>query len=156
MTLRQRVEEAFGAWGEIVWRWRWATIVVMVALAAGLGSRLPYVKFDPSIENWLRDDDPVKIAYDHFRERFGRDRLVMLAIEPPEIFDLEFLDWLRHLPRPRDEHSPPERGDEPRQRPLDLLNVFLPSATSPFYPGPSSHVPSTAKTRVKTTYALLG
>ena len=97
MTLRQRVEEAFGAWGEIVWRWRWATIVVMVALAAGLGSRLPYVKFDPSIENWLRDDDPVKIAYDHFRERFGRDRLVMLAIEPPEIFDLEFLDWLRRL-----------------------------------------------------------
>jgi predicted RND superfamily exporter protein len=97
MTLRQRFEEAFGAWGELVWRWRWVTIAVMVGLALAFASRIPLIEIDTSTENWLLDDDPVKVAYEEFRDRYGRDEVVILAIEPPEVFDLGFLEWLARL-----------------------------------------------------------
>ena len=34
-------------------------------------------------------------AYDSFRERFGRDTLILVAIRPPEVFELGFLEKLR-------------------------------------------------------------
>ncbi len=69
----------------------------MLGLALGLGSRLPHLQMDTSIENWLPARDRIKIAYDELRERFGRDELVVLAIEPPEVFDADFLRKLRRL-----------------------------------------------------------
>ncbi len=97
MALRQRIEKALGAWGGWVSGHRALTIFAMVGLALGLATRLPYVEIDTSTESWLRGHDPVKLAYDELRERFGRDQLVILAIEPPSIFDLEFLATLRRL-----------------------------------------------------------
>ena len=39
----------------------------------------------------------MKVAYDELRDQFGRDQLVILAIEPPDVFDLDFLEWLSDL-----------------------------------------------------------
>ena len=95
--MRQRVEAALALWGAAVWRWPWLVIVVMVSLAFALGTRLPWVEIDTSTEGFLRGDDPVKVAYDELRDQFGRDQLVIIAIEPPDVFDLDFLEWLRAL-----------------------------------------------------------
>ena len=69
----------------------------MVSLALALGTRLSEVETDTSTEGFLQSDDPVKVAYDELRDQFGRDQLVILAIEPPDVFDLGFLEWLRGL-----------------------------------------------------------
>ncbi|MEE2677798.1 MAG: efflux RND transporter permease subunit [Myxococcota bacterium] len=97
--MRERIEVFFEGWGRLVWRWHWLVIVAMVGLAVGLGTRIPLVEVDTSTEGFLRDDDPVKVAYDELREQFGRDQLVILAIEPPEVFEPRFLRWLEALHR---------------------------------------------------------
>ena len=95
--MRERIEAAFASWGAAVWRWHWLVIVAMVGLTLALGTRLPEVETDTSTEAFLRSDDPVKVAYDELRDQFGRDQLVIIAIEPPDVFDLSFLEWLQDL-----------------------------------------------------------
>lgn len=95
--MRERLEAAFGRWAHFVWRRRFVLIVSMVAVGVGLGTRVPLLEIETDPEGYLRDDDPAKVAYDRLREQFGRDRLVMIAIEPPEVFDLAFLEKLRRF-----------------------------------------------------------
>ncbi len=106
MTPRERVEHGFGSWGRWVFRFRWWTIAGMLGLSLGMASRLPRVEVDTSVENWLREGDAVKAAYDELRERFGRDQLVVLAIEPPEVFDAEFLAKLARMHAELEESVP--------------------------------------------------
>jgi len=91
MNLRGRLESGFGVWADWMWRSRWWVIALSLAATAALGSRVPLLETDTSTENFLAPDDPIKLAYDELRDRFGRDQLVILAIEPPEIFDQAFL-----------------------------------------------------------------
>ena len=95
--MRDRVEAAFGRWAGFVWRHRAWISLVMVVLGVGLGTRVPLLERETDPEGYLRGDDPVKIAYDRLRDQFGRDRLVMIAIEPPEVFELGFLEKLRRF-----------------------------------------------------------
>ena len=97
MDLRQGIENAFGAWANLVWRRHWYVIGGVLAIAADLGTGFSKLEIDTSTENFLLDSDPVKIAYDGLRERFGRDQLVLLAIEPPKIFERSFLEKLCRL-----------------------------------------------------------
>jgi hypothetical protein len=94
MDLRGRIEDGFGVWADWMWRARWWVIAVSLAATALLGMRVPLLETDTSAENFLAPDDPIKLSYDELRDRFGRDQLVILAIEPPEIFDPAFLEKL--------------------------------------------------------------
>ncbi len=106
MTYQQRLEAGFEAWGRLAFRYRWWVIALMVGLAVGLGSRMPLLEIDTSTERFLHDDDPIKIQYNAFRDRFGRDQVVLIAIEPPEIFDLDFLRKLTALHEALEERVP--------------------------------------------------
>jgi hypothetical protein len=97
MDLRGRIEDGFGVWADWMWRARWWVIAAVMASSLALGLRIPQLEIDTSAENFLAADDPIKVAYDQLRDRFGRDQLVILAIEPPEIFDLDFLAKLARL-----------------------------------------------------------
>jgi len=74
-------------------------ILLMLALAVGLGTRIPHLILETSTEDYLFENDPALVAYDAFREQFGRDQPVLIAVEPPEVFNLEFLAWLEALHR---------------------------------------------------------
>ena len=71
--------------------------VVVLAAAFGLATRIPLMEVETSTDDYLRDGDPEKIAYNEFRDQFGRDQVIFVVVEPPEIFDLAFLEWLRDL-----------------------------------------------------------
>ena len=92
--LRGRVEEAFGWWAREVVRHRWLWIFLMLAGSAMLTTRIPLLEIETSSDDYLFDDDPAKVAYNAFRDQFGRDQLIFILLEPPEVFDVEFLDWL--------------------------------------------------------------
>jgi len=95
---RQRVEAGFAAWGHTVARGRWIVIVTMLAVTAGLGTQLRHVRFDTSNESLFKKHDPTRVTYDHFREQFGREDLVLIAVESDgEVFELPFLEHLRAL-----------------------------------------------------------
>jgi predicted RND superfamily exporter protein len=101
---RDRVETGFESWGRLVAarpvRVLLASLFFVVACVAGL----PRLTVDVSFEAFLRADDPVRVAYDSFREQFGRDERVIVSasIKPPtsgsetgDVFDEVFLEKLR-------------------------------------------------------------
>ena len=96
---RSRIEAAFEAWGRVLIRFRWLTIALSAALTLGLMSWLPGLRIDNSEENLLHADDPARVLYDEFRDRFGSGATAFLIVHPPEIFDLAFLEKLLALHR---------------------------------------------------------
>jgi predicted RND superfamily exporter protein len=89
------IEQAFEGWGRFVVRHRWATALAVLLLTGLCASWAPQLRSDNSIESFLRPSDPARANYDAFREQFGQDEMMVVAIRPPEVFDLSFLDRLR-------------------------------------------------------------
>lgn len=97
--VREKMEEAFAVWSHVVIRYRWIAMLSILAATAFLAMRIPLMQIETSSEDYLFDDDPAKIAYNEFRDQFGRDQLILVVVEPPAVFDFEFLEWLRVLHR---------------------------------------------------------
>jgi len=76
-------------------RYRWLIVGLCLLLTLGLASALPRIVFENNTSEYLRENDPAYIRYNEFRAQFGLDDHIMIAIEPPEIFDLAFLEKLR-------------------------------------------------------------
>jgi len=96
-TIRTRIDAGFEAFGRAIYRNRIKTLLVMAIVIAGLLSQLPKLTTDTSNEGYFRADDPVLADYNAFKEQFGREEMVVLAIKPPEVFDLHFLTRLREF-----------------------------------------------------------
>ena len=82
--MRDRLERAFAWWGYFAYRHAGWVLTVVLALTAALGSQLPKLGFDTSIEAYIREDDPVRLDYDEFRALFGMDTLILIAVRPPQ------------------------------------------------------------------------
>lgn len=95
--MRDRIERAFQRWGHWAYRRAWLVVACAVLLVAGLATQLPGLSFDTSTEGFFHEDNPVRVAYDEFRERFGSDQRILVVIHPPKIFDLAFLEKLRRF-----------------------------------------------------------
>jgi predicted RND superfamily exporter protein len=72
-------------------------LLATLLFVAALASQLSNLKADTSVEGFLRADDPALLRFQAFREQFGRDELITIAIRPQEIFDQEFLQNLQQL-----------------------------------------------------------
>jgi len=95
--VRDFCETRFERWGHFVYRNPWATIGVVLLFVAALASQVPKLSIDTSTEGFLAEGDPVRIAYDNFRRQFGRDEILILAVEGDGVFDFTFLERLRAL-----------------------------------------------------------
>jgi len=103
---RKRVEKGFERFGDLIYRRHWVVLLLMFCLIAGLVSRIPDLKMDTSTEGFLHPDDPTLIAYDRFREQYGRDELILLTIKSPDLFGAEALDRLKQLHQALREKTP--------------------------------------------------
>lgn len=103
---RQRIEQAFATFGSLVFHHRWKTLLLILILVAGFASQLPKLVMDTSTEGFLHEKDPALIAYNQFREQFGRDELVLLTIQSKDVFDLAFLKKLQQLHRELADNTP--------------------------------------------------
>ncbi len=92
-----RSEALFERWGRFVIRHRWPATILSVAVTGWLLSFLPGLTVDNSAEAFLLPDDPAVIEYNAFRDQFGRDDRLILAVRATDLFDLEFLERLRAL-----------------------------------------------------------
>jgi predicted RND superfamily exporter protein len=96
-TFRQRVEDGFEAFGRFITHRAWIVLVLSLVVVGGLASNIPKIVMDTATESFLHDDDPALLAYNEFRNQFGRDELVIVAIESQDVFDPVFLDKLNKL-----------------------------------------------------------
>jgi predicted RND superfamily exporter protein len=104
--MRKRIDRTLETLGHFVYRRaHWVTAGVLILIGIGI-TQIPNIEFRVSVDEFLREDDPAKIDYDAFLKRFGRDDVILLAIEPPEVFDLTFLEKLRRLHREIEENVP--------------------------------------------------
>ena len=96
-NFRNRMEVAFEKAAKLMYRHRIKTLLVVFLIIGGLLTQLPRITVDISTEGFLHENDPILKAYNDFRDQFGRDEFVVVAIGGKDIFDLGFLNKLKSL-----------------------------------------------------------
>ena len=96
-STQDRIEAAFHQWGAFVVRRRWWVIVVSLCVSFYVGSWITQMTADFSNESYLLENDPSQEVYDAFRQQYGRDDLLLIGLQPGEVFQFEFLEKLRSL-----------------------------------------------------------
>ena len=105
-TFRQKIEDALGAWGGWVTRFRYPVAIAMLLVTGLLTSYVPQMEIKMASEDFLFEDDPIRARYDAFKAEFGSDQITTIAIKPPEIFDLGFLQKLEAFHRDLENEVP--------------------------------------------------
>ena len=96
-SIRTRIEKWFEHLARAIYRHRILTIIAMLVLSSLLIVQLPKITIDTSTEGFLHNEDPALLSYNAFRDQFGRDEVVIIAIEAQEVFDHRFLERLKVL-----------------------------------------------------------
>lgn len=95
--MHSKLETLMEKFGAFIYDNPLKVIVVVIALLAFPIAHVPQIKMDTSTEGFMHDNDPVLLEYNAFREQFGRDERVMIALKSDNIFTLPFLTMLKQL-----------------------------------------------------------
>lgn len=95
MTVKQKIEDGFETLGHLLYQHHFKAMTGILLLTAVMASQLPNLTIDTSTESFLHEDDPTLLDYNDFRDQFGRDDMVVIAIKSPRIFTQEFLKNLK-------------------------------------------------------------
>jgi len=93
--LRRRIEGFFSGLAELIYRHHLTCLGMTLAIVAALASQIPHAEMDTSAVALLRQNDPIRIQYDAFRDRFNENEMLVITVTPPEVFDLTFLHRLK-------------------------------------------------------------
>ncbi|MBF0449476.1 MAG: MMPL family transporter [Candidatus Magnetomorum sp.] len=118
-TLHQRLQQ-----------YKYWILCIVISLTVFFAAGMNKVIIDESIESYLREDDPVKMAYDKFRSFFGSDEYVYVVYQAKDkdIFSYNSLNTLKkvhdelinyRISMPLDEKSPLDHIKEVKS----LINV---------------------------------
>ena len=88
---RLKVEKRFEEFTHLIIKHRFKALFLTLAIIIALASNLPKITFDTSTEGFLYKDDPQILAYNDFRNQFGRDEKIIIAIKTKDIFEKSFL-----------------------------------------------------------------
>jgi predicted RND superfamily exporter protein len=94
---KKTVDHSMERWGYQVVRFRWLIIALSLVVIGGFASQMRHLYFDASNEAFFNSDDPVLVNYNAFRDQFGRDDLILVGIDTPEVFDAAFLTKLQAM-----------------------------------------------------------
>ena len=103
---RIRVEKKFEEFTYLIIKHRLKALFLTLLMVVGLASNLPKITFDTSTEGFLYKDDPQILMYNDFRNQFGRDEKIIVAIKTEDIFDRDFLEKLFALHSEIEENIP--------------------------------------------------
>ena len=95
--MHSKLEQLMGRFGSFIHDNPFKVLLVLVALLAFPIWHVPQIKMDTSTEGFMHPNDPVLLTYNGFREQFGRDERILLAIKNDNIFSLDFLTKLKSL-----------------------------------------------------------
>jgi predicted RND superfamily exporter protein len=102
----QQIDRFFYAIGKKIVSYQYFVLALMLMLAIGFISNLPKTTIDTSTEGFLHKDDPMILDYNAFRDQFGRDERIALAIKTNDIFNFKHLEKLRDLHNELKENTP--------------------------------------------------
>jgi hypothetical protein len=79
---------------------------VSLAFFFALASQAGKVTMDASTEAFLHPSDPVRVSYGEFRNRFGREEVILVMAKSPDIFSTDSLERIRALHQDLEERVP--------------------------------------------------
>lgn len=97
MNWRTKSENRLEQMGVFIAKFPKTILAMMLLFSILLISNLPKITIDTSTEGFLHKEDPALVRYEAFKEQFGQDERIMVAIKTKDIFDLEFLKKLREF-----------------------------------------------------------
>jgi predicted RND superfamily exporter protein len=106
MSWKAKVEHKFEDFSDFIYENKIKTIVLILAIVISLASQMKYLHMDTSTEGFLHKQDPLRIEYNVFRDQFGRDEKILIAIQSPNIFTIDFLKKLNKLHRELENNLP--------------------------------------------------
>ncbi|MDR2638302.1 MAG: MMPL family transporter [Helicobacteraceae bacterium] len=83
---REWAERRLNALARFVVDHPYLTIVASLAFCVFFAWHVAQLRFDASTEGLLPPDDPWIVAYDDFLERYGRDEMIIIAVQAKDIF----------------------------------------------------------------------
>lgn len=103
---KRKAEQFFASLTALMIRYRAAVVLVVLASTVLFISQIRTLAIDTSNEGFLHEDDPVLTTYYEFREQFGRDDMIAVAIGSKNIFTTSFLQRLKQLHEELQENVP--------------------------------------------------
>ncbi|MCP4404770.1 MAG: hypothetical protein GY801_46660 [bacterium] len=104
--IRKPIELWFDSAARTLYRHPLVTLLIMLVFIGSMVSQLPKITLDTSTEGFLHESDPTLLEYNAFRDQFGRDEMLILAIKPPAVFERNFLEKLQALHEELEEQVP--------------------------------------------------
>ncbi len=96
-SMRDRVEAGFSDFGRVASRRAWVFVFFSLVMVLAFVSQFPTLRVDVSDTGFLHEEDPIRVAYDRYSRLFGGDTTMLLAVEPDEVFEVDFIERLRGL-----------------------------------------------------------
>ena len=104
--LRTRIEAAYGHWANWTFSKAWWLIGLMLVLFVALASGMQNARLDTSTEGFLHVDDPMRIAYNEFKQEFGQDDRILVAVQTDHVLAPSNLLKLKDLHTALEEQVP--------------------------------------------------
>ena len=105
-TWRDTIEVGFEKIGYRICKHPFTTLTLFACLAGLLLAQLPKTTVDTSPTGMLHPNDPAMIRYNEFRDQFGRDELILVAVGPVDVFSQPILKQIRSLHQDLEENVP--------------------------------------------------
>lgn len=96
-SLTLKMEAKLGRLGALIARAPKRFIALSLLFVLALALNLPKTTVDTSTEGFLHESDPARIVYDQFRDQFGRDEKIVIAVKTDDIFKLSNLEKMQIL-----------------------------------------------------------
>ena len=82
---------------DLIYRFRFPLCAVIVVGFLGLLPLTNVTNIDNDISMWISKDDPIYVTYERFREEFGGQRVLMIALRSERLFTPESLAFIRQV-----------------------------------------------------------
>ncbi len=82
---------------DLIFRFRLPLCAIIAVGFLAFLPRLNITEIDNDISMWISKDDPVYRTYERFRDEFGGQRTLMIALRSPRLFTAEGLQFIRQV-----------------------------------------------------------
>ncbi len=106
MNWKVKTEHKFEYLSDLIYDNKIKVILFVLAVVIAFASQMKNLYMDTSTEGFLHKDDPLRIEYNLFRDQFGRDEKVLIAIQSENIFTIDFINKLNALHRELENNLP--------------------------------------------------
>ncbi|MCG8684563.1 MAG: MMPL family transporter [Desulfobacterales bacterium] len=96
-SINNQCEALFRGFTAFIYDRKYQALAVILAVTVALAGQLGKISIDTRDESFFHEDDPILVAYNDFKERFGQDEIFIIAIEPEQGLDKDFFNTLYRL-----------------------------------------------------------